>query len=297
MLAAAGCAGERAPAAPAYPESGLVLVALREGTVRAAAAIGRDPVAVTLSPDGGTAYLADSAPGDVYAVSVPSLRVRWQRHLGGAPFGLLVHAGRLFVSLFDAASVVELEPDDGSVLATHPVPAGPAVLGIDERGAVAVAGTRGQVTEIGGSSTPAGNGFALATVGGATWTADYSRAEIVGPGGRRVGLPLPLFSFWLAPGAGGTLLVAAEGGDEDHDPGGVFRYNPGTGAFGTLARSRDPDQVMESGGEVLVAAHGDRQVLALSGTRTRTLAPGAAAVALAADPAADLLVVAVNAHE
>lgn len=297
MLLASGCAGAASPARPSYPESGLVLVSLHEGTVNGSAAIGHDPVAVTLAADGATAYLADSAPGDVYAVSIPSLRMRWQRHVGGAPFGLLLHAGRLYVSLFDAATVVELDPESGAVLATHPVPAGPGVVALDGTGAVAVAGTRGQVTQIGGTTTPAGNGFALATLDGQTWTADYARAEIVAPGLRRVGLPLPLFPFWLAQGDGDTLLVAAEGGDEDHDAGAVFRFDPRTGDFRTLARPRDPDQVTESDGEVLVAAHGDRRVLALAGGGARTLAPGAAAVALAPDPSKDLLVIAVNAHE
>ena len=46
-------------------------------------------------------------------------------------------------------------------------------------------------------------------------------------------MPLPLFPFWLAPGTGDTLLVAAEGGTEDTDPGGVFSFDTMTGALVT----------------------------------------------------------------
>ncbi|MGA8921947.1 MAG: hypothetical protein WB682_02295, partial [Candidatus Dormiibacterota bacterium] len=145
---------------------------------------------------------------------------------------------------------------------------------------------------------PAGNGFGIALAGGTLWTADYERSELVPvPEGNRVGLPLPVFPFWLAPGANGSLLIAAEGPAEDTDPGGVFSYDPMSGTFETLARPRDPDQVLQSGSTVLVAAHGDREVLAIDGGRTSVWAPGAAAVGLAPDPAAGLLAVAVNAHE
>jgi hypothetical protein len=55
--------------------------------------------------------------------------------------------------------------------------------------------------------------------------------------------------------------------------------------------------VLQSGPTVFVAAHGDRDVLAIRGGRANSWARGAAAVALAADPALGYLVVAVNAHE
>jgi len=85
--------------------------------------------------------------------------------------------------------------------------------------------------------------------------------------------PWPLFPFWLAPGAAGTLLIAAEGGTEDTDPGGVFSFD-GVGTFKTLARPRDPDQVLQSGSTVLVAAHGDHEVLAIAGGLDRPLGSG-----------------------
>jgi outer membrane protein assembly factor BamB len=87
-----------------------VLLSIKDGATRGSASIGKDPVAVIASDDGRTAYLADSAPGDVYAVSLPNLRVTWKEHVGGAPFGLLLHGGRLFVSLFDGAAVLVLDP-------------------------------------------------------------------------------------------------------------------------------------------------------------------------------------------
>jgi hypothetical protein len=83
-------------------------------------------------------------------------------------------------------------------------------------------------------------------------------------------MPVPIFPFWLSAGSGGALLISAEGANEDTDPGGVFSYDAMDGSFKTLARPRDPDQVVESGSTVLVAAHGDHNVLAiLRGGRCR----------------------------
>jgi outer membrane protein assembly factor BamB len=281
-----------------YPESGLVLVSLQDGSAKGSASIGSDPVAVIVSDDGATAYVADSSPGDVYAVRLPGLKVAWKQHVGGAPFGLLLQAGHLLVSLFSGAQVVELDAGSGAQLATHTVHDGPAVLGVGPDGRVLVAGTRGTVDYLDGTSTPAGHGFAVAVVAGQVWTADYERAELVRVGdGHRVGLPTPVFPFWLAAGAAGTLLIAAEGGAEDTDPGAVFSFDPMSGDFKTLATPKDPDQVVQSKSTVLVAAHGDRQVLAIDGGRTSTWVSGAGVVALAPDPGLGLLVVVVNAHE
>jgi hypothetical protein len=275
-----------------------VLLSLKDGTSRGSASVGKDVVAVIVSDDGKTAYLADSAPGDVYAVRLPGLQVAWKQHVGGAPFGLLLHDGRLFVSLFDGAAVVELDLSNGRELATHPVPQGPAVMTTDGGGHVVVAGTRGQLNVIGGGQLAAGNGFGLAFAGGTLWSADYERAELVPAGDdHRVGLPLPVFPFWLAPGAGSTLLIAAEGGTEDTDPGGVFSFDTMTGTFTTLATPKDPDQVLQSGSAIFVAAHGDQEVLAIQDGHVSMWARGAGVVAIAPDPSLDLLVVAVNAHE
>ena len=251
-----------------------------------------------VSEDGRTAYLADSAPGDVYAVSLPNLNVAWKQHVGGAPFGLLLHGARLFVSLFDGAAVLELDPTSGIMMGTHQVPQGAAAMTVDASGRVVVAGTRGQVNVIGGGQLPAGNGFGIALVGGRIWTADYARAELVPAGDdHRVGLPLPLFPFWLAAGAGDTLLIAAEGAVEDSDAGGVFSFDPMTGAFKILATPKDPDQVLQSRSTIFVAAHGDNQVLVLQDDHSSAWARGSAPIALATSDALGLLVVVVNAHE
>lgn len=282
----------------AFPDNGIVLLSLNDGSVRGSGLVGSDPVAVIVSDDGATAYLADSSPGDVYAVKLPDITTVWKQHVGGAPFGLLLHRGHLFVSLFSGAAVVELDPVSGAQLTSHRVPQSPAVLAVAPDGRVMVAGTRGAVDYLDGTSTPAGHGFGVAVVGDQVWTADYERAELVRTGdGLRVGLPLPVFPFWLAPGGSGTLLIAAEGAPEDSAPGGVFSYHTASGTFKTLARPRDPDQALQSGSKVLVAAHGDREVLAIDGGRIHHWAPGAAAVAIAADPALSLLVVVVNVVE
>jgi hypothetical protein len=297
-IALAACGGAAPASKAAYPESGLVLLSIKDGTQRSSASIGKDPVAVIVSDDGRTAYLADSAPGDVYAVSLPNLPIAWKQHVGGAPFGLLLHGGRLLVSLFSGASVVELDPKTGNMMGMHQVPQGPGAMATDTSGRVVVAGTRGQLTTIDGGQVAAGNGFGVALAGGHIWTADYERAELVPAGDdHRVGLPLPLFPFWLATGAGDTLLIAAEGAVEDSDPGGVFSFDPVNSAFKILATPKDPDLVLQSGSMILVAAHGDGQVLVLQDDHSSTWARGSAPVALATSDALGLLVVAVNAHE
>jgi DNA-binding beta-propeller fold protein YncE len=258
-------------------------LSLRDGSVQASASVGSDPVAVTLSDDGRTAYVADSASGDVYAVSIPQLKVIWIAHTGGAPFGILFHHGRPYVTLYDAAEVVQLNPADGSLIASDPTPPHPAAITVDSTGTVVEAG---------------GDGYGIALAGGTLWTADYKRG-LLQPGGLGVTIPLPLpvHPFWLAPGAAGTLLIAAEGDSEDTDPGAVFSYDVANGGFETLARPRDPDQVEQSGDRVFVAAHGERAVFAIRGGTIQRWANGASAVAIAPDAALGTLVVAVNSHE
>ena len=280
MLAACGAAQS---AGPSYPQTGLVLLSLRDGSFKSSVAVGADPVAVTLSDDGRIAYVADSAPGDVYAVSLPDLKVRWKSHTGGAPFGLLMHLGRLYVSLYDLGQIVELEPAAGRILAYDKAPQHPAALAIDTSGHVAVA---------------AGSAFGIALAGTTMWTADYRRSLLMTTdGSKQVPLPAPVHPFWLAPGPNESLLVAAEGESEDSDAGAVYSYDVVRGRFTTLVRPRDPDQVLAWESTTFVAAHGDRDTLAIQGSSVHHWAAGAAAVALAADPLENLLVVAVNSHE
>jgi hypothetical protein len=293
----AACGDSTAPAR--IPDTGLVLLDLKSGATVATLSVGSDPVAVTVSGDGATAYLADSSPGDVYAVDLAKRAVKWRAHVGGAPFGLLLHNGRLVVSLYSGSAVDELDPIDGKLLASHSVATGPAALAVDGQGRVIVAGTGGEVDYIDGTPPlPAGHGFGIAEVSGVIWTADYGRAELYRVGDTEiVGMPEPLFPFWLAPAAGGKLLIAAEGDPEDVSTGGVFEFDPMAGTFTALAHPRDPDLVLQSGDTVFVAAHGDHEVLAITRGRTAVWARGAAAVALAPDPGLNLLAVAVNAHE
>lgn len=293
----AACGETPAPVAPA---SGLVLLDLDTGAQVASLSVGSDAVAVGLSEDGTTAFVADSAPGDVYAVNLRQRRVLWRSHTGGAPFGVVENDGRLFVSLYSSAFVDEIDPRTGRILEAHSVTQGPAALTVDHLGRVAVAGTHGEVDFLDGSPTlPAGHGFGIADAGGYLWTADYERAELVRAGdGKVVGMPDPLFPFWLQAEPGGKLLIAAEGDPEDTSPGGVYEFDPETGGFRTLARPRDPDLVVKSRDTVFVAAHGDRAVLTISSSGKTTIwAQGVAAVALAPDPNLNLLVVAVNSHE
>lgn len=295
MLVAA--CGSTPAAAPS--DSGLVLLDLKTGARVASMSVGADAVAVNLSADGAVAYVADSAPGDVYAVQLSQRRILWRTHTGGAPFAVLEHAGRVHVSLYTSTFVDELDPSSGKIVARDTVTQGPAALAVDSQGRVVVAGTHGEVDFVDGTPpVPAGHGFGIAVAGADVWTADYERAELMRAGDLKdVGMPEPLFPFWLAPAPGGKILVAAEGDPEDTSPGGVFEFDPQNGSFVTLAHPKDPDLVAESGGTVFVAAHGDREVLAIGDGFTKTWAPGMGVVALAPDPQLGLLVVAVNGHE
>jgi DNA-binding beta-propeller fold protein YncE len=300
IVALAGCGGQApAPAASnqTYPATGLVLLSLTDGSKRGSASVGTDPVAVTVSPDGAFAFVADSAPGDVYGVKLPELTIAWKQHLGGAPFGLLAQAGSLFVSLYDGGAVVELNPTTGARVRSVPVTPRPAAISVDLSGQVIVASTSGHVEYLDGSHLAGGEGFGVATAGGQIWTGDYARAEVVRSDGRRVGLPLRVFPFWLASGSSGHLLIAAEGAHEDSDPGEVFDLNTATLQFTTLATPRDPDQVVMAGSRVFVPAHGDDQVLVIDSSSTQAWAQGIAPVGLAVEPTHNLLVVVTNSHE
>jgi DNA-binding beta-propeller fold protein YncE len=298
LVVLAGC-GTSAPVASdqPYPAAGLVLLSLTDGSKRAAASIGADPVAVTVSDDGATAYVADSSPGDVYAVGLPALKIAWKQHVGGAPFGLLLHSGSLFVSLYDGGAVVELNPTTGAKLRSIRVTPRPAAMSVDADGRLIVAGTAGRVEYLDGTSLKGGPGFGIAAVGRHIWTADYERAELVRADGRIVGLPAPVFPFWLSAGNGNHLLIAAEGASEDSDLGAVFDLDTSTLKFTTLATPRDPDQVVISGSRVVVAAHGEEHVLVIDGSTRTSWAQGIAPVGLAPDPALNLLVVVTNSHE
>jgi len=293
------CSGSSSSSSAAPVATGLVLLSLKDESKKAQATIGSDPVAVIVSDDGSTAFVADSAPGDVYAVSLPALRVKWRQHTGGSPFGLLLRGDRLFVSLFLGSAVVELDPASGKELASHKVAEQVGMLGVDPSGRVIVASFLGEIDYLDGTSVRAGHGFAVTVAGSDVWTADYERAELVRIRDQHiVGLPRAVFPFWLAPGPAGKILVAAEGGDEDKDDGAVFAFDPSTDTFDTLVSTRDPDQALSVGGTTFVAAHGDGHVLAVLADGTvRTSADELPAVALAADPSLDLLVVVVNNHE
>jgi DNA-binding beta-propeller fold protein YncE len=254
-------------------------------------------VAVTVSADGAVAYVADSGPGDVYAVKLPGLEVAWKAHVGGAPFGLLLQSGSLFVSLYDGGAVVELNSATGAQVRSVSITPKPAAMSVDAQGSLIVASTSGRVEYLDGTSLPGGSGFGIAAVGDQIWTADYADAQLVRVDGRRVALPLPVHAFWLSAGNGSHLLIAAEGAREDDDPGGVFDLNTETLQLTTLATPRDPDQVIVSGSRIFVPAHGDEHVLVIDGSMTRNWAEGIAPVALAADPLLNLLLVVTNSHE
>lgn len=295
LVALVACGAESAPPPPA---AGLVLVGLADGSFRAQMALGSDPVAVAISADGRTAYVSDNEPGAVYAVALPELRVRWRTVVGGRPGPILAGLDFLFVSLYEAGQVAELDARSGALLDRHRVGPGPGQLVLED-GRVQVACSDGRVWDLQGGSRLGGRGFGLAAAGGRLWSTDYEAGALVRVGdGMRVPLPAGLHPFALSSGPGERILVAAEGPDEDRDPGAVLVLD-GSGSLTRLAVARDPDLVLEWDQRVYVAAHGDRAVTVLGKApgRVSHWVQGGAAVALAPDPALGLLVVVTNVRE
>lgn len=270
MLAACTGAAPRSDPAPKPPAEGVLLLDLHTGALVAQRSLGQDPLAVTLAPDGKTAYVADNELGDVVALRLPSLRQQWRTHVGGAPGGLLVHDAAVYVSEYDTATVAQLDRASGRQVGTQAVAPHPGALVWEDSAGVV---------------TSHDEGFGVADAGGRLWT------------GARIQLDGGLKPFWLQAGRPNELLVSAEGAPEDTAPGAVMSIDTRSGAITTLATPRDPDQVLRSGGDVFVAAHGDREVLVLRDGRQLQWARGAEVVAVAADPALDLLVVVTDADE
>lgn len=264
-----------------------------------AATVGTDPVAVAVSDDGSRAYLADSSAGDVYAVRLPSLAVAWEQHLGGAPFALLVYQERLYVSLYSGHAVDELRLTNGSVYLRHALARRAAGLAVDQSGNVVAVSDEGYLLNLDGTFTRGDSSFGVALVAGQLWTADYPGGRISRPGDGAGGRSLPdaLHPFWLAPGANGTLLISAEGAHEDTDPGAVYAYDVARDSFRVIDRPLDPDEAVQWGPVVVVAAHGSRRVDVIDAGHVSEWAQGAAAVAVAPDSSLNVLVVAVNSHE
>ena len=248
-----------------------------------------------VAADGAVAYVSDNRPGRVRAVALPSLRVLWTADIGGRPGPLLATLDALYVSLFDAGQVAELAPADGRLVARHPVGRGPGQLAL-AGGAVLVHCADGEVWDLeGGHRAGGGPGFAL----GGGWSGAYDSGTLVRlADGASLPSPPHLHPFWLAPGSGATTYAAAEGDDEDRDPGAVLVI--AEGGVEVLARPHDPDQVAYLAGRVFTAAHADREVLVLdaaSQAAPRHWAAGSSPVALATDPRLGLLIVVVNASE
>jgi len=168
------------------------------------------------------------------------------------------------------ATVAELDSATGRPVGSQTVPAHPGAL-IWRDGIV----------------TSGDHGFGVAEAGGRLWTGIDAQARL-GQG---------LKPFWLQAGAANELLVSAEGSPEDVAPGAVVSIDTMSDQVTTLATPRDPDQVIRSGSDVFVAAHGDRDVLVLRDGKRLTWAPDAEVVALAPDPQLGFLVVVTDADE
>lgn len=290
----AGC-GQ--PAVPPAPGTGLVLLDLGDGREVARVPAGSDPVAVVLSADGATAYVADNQPGLVRAIELRSRRVTWTATVGGRPGPLLLSGGKLWVSLYGTGSLVALDPASGRLLETRQVCPSPGQLA-EWRTEIWTLCATGGAASTAGAARPAPAGFGLAAGSGGLWAASYDSGRLVrldAPG--EVVLPPGQHPFWLSVTADGSLLIAAEATDEDRGAGSVSRLDLG-GAVRIVAGPRDPDQAVESEGVIYVAAHGDRRVLVLrAGSPELAWAPGLEPVALAVDPALKLLVVVSNERE
>jgi DNA-binding beta-propeller fold protein YncE len=276
----------------------VLLLSLSDGSYRGRAELGQDPLAVSISPDGNEAYVVDNAAGYVFAVSLPNLRVRWSAKLDGAPTSVITEDNSLWVSLYTAGQVVQLDRRTGDVIDKWAVGPGPGAV-VFQQGQPWVATSAG-VWQVKGHKQADVHGFGIASLGGAIWAADYGAGQVVRLSDqRRVGMPTGLHPFWLAAGSRGNLLVAAEGADEDRDLGAVVSLAPPNYEARTLTRATDPDHVLEAGGKIFVASHGDQQVdvLTSAGDRLGAWGKGAGAVALAVDDALGLLVVVTDVRE
>ncbi|TMF84708.1 MAG: hypothetical protein E6I08_15145 [Chloroflexi bacterium] len=160
------CTPATAPFSP--PSEGVLLVGLADGSQRGQLALGGDPLAVEVSGDGGTAYVSDNRGGRVLALSLPALRKLWTAEVGGRPGPLLATLDTLYVSLYDAGEVAELDPATGAVRARHPAGRQPGQLALDPGGAVLVESAEG-VRDLDGRARGGGPGFAL----GGGWSAAY----------------------------------------------------------------------------------------------------------------------------
>ena len=275
-----------------------MLLSLEDGTEKGHTSLGHDLVATAVSEDGQAAYVSDNSGGSVYAVHLPDLRTRWQALVGGAPGPLLAAAGSLWVSLYGSNQVVELDPATGQVRRRHDVGSGPGQLAL-LGGTVWVGCSDGTIWDLAGHHGAGGRGFGLVSMPSGLWSADYDGGALIHVAdGRRVELPTGLHPFWLSA-APGSVLVAAEGRDEDRDPGAVFALDEKTLELRKLDSPRDPDAAVFSD-RVYIAAHGERQVRVaqLDGSRPPGVwANSTSAVAIAVDPVLALLVVVTNAHE
>jgi sugar lactone lactonase YvrE len=283
---------------PAPPKQGVLLLALSDGSYRGQAELGQDPLAVSISPDGNEAYVVDNGGGSVYAVSLPNLRVRWSSRLDGAPTSVVTDGDNLWVSLYAAGQVAQLNRRTGDVIDKWAVGPGPGAI-VFQQGQPWAATAAG-VWQVKGRKQADIHGFGLALVGGTLWAADYDKGQVVRVSdGQTVSLPPGLHPFWLSAGSSGNLLIAAEGADEDHDLGAVLTVAPSATEPRSLLRVTDPDQVLEAGGKIFSASHGDREVdvLTSSGGHVGSWAKGGAAVALAVDDALGLLVVVTDERE
>lgn len=291
-LLLAACTPAGAPSTP--PAAGLLLLGLADGSPRGVLALGGDPVAVEVSADGATAFVSDNRGGRVLALALPSLRTVWTSDVGGRPGPLLAGLDAVYVSLYDAGQVAELAAADGTVRARHPAGRQPGQLSIGAGGSVLVHGAEG-VRDLDGGGHGGGAGFAL----GGGWSGDYDTGTLLDlDSGSTLPSPPHLHPFWLTAGPGTTAYAAAEGDDEDHDPGAVLEVTPN--GVRTLARPKDPDQVAYLSGRVFTAAHADHEVLVLDAAgraAPQHWAVGSAPVALATDPRLGLLIVVVNAAE
>ncbi len=247
-----------------------------------------------VSADGGTAYVSDNRGGRVLALALPSLRTLWTADVGGRPGPLLASLDTLYVSLYDAGQVAELDPVTGALRARHQVGRQPGQLALEPGGAVLVQGAEG-VRDLDGHPRGGAPGFAL----GGGWSADYDTGVLTQVGGAgRLDSPPHLHPFWLAAGPGTIAYAAAEGDDEDRDPGAVLEVTDS--GVRVLGRPRDPDQVAYLSGRIFTAAHEDREVLVLDAAAKAApqhWARGSEPVALATDPRLGLLIVVVNASE
>lgn len=225
--------GMRRRAYVARADQGAVVVFdLAAGTVAATVAVGGEPFAAALTPDGALLYLPDHAAGEVVVLDTSALAVVDRIAVDAAPnaVAIISDGSRAFVTNGDSDTVSIVAIPDGPVLDTLAVGDAPAALALSRTGGRLYVANRGDQTVSAillGSGEPATSipfdgdprGLAFTTSGNRALVADGSGAAVVPITTSPPPQPGPPIAVGaepvavVVPASGLAAFVANRGGD------------------------------------------------------------------------------------